>query len=151
MDVSNEPYFSRVLHVSKKGRQNRRNWADRKANLTLIREQAQTSHRITPRGPAPTMPGFSLIQIGPVIVVLPTLLDSAPEEVQSRYYARAISNATGRCPICTEVASSGLDRAEITHDNDCPVLAVPGDTSWFDPRHLETVKTLRAKDKGHDA
>lgn len=85
------------------------------------------------------MPGWSIYQVGDVIVGMPTLLPTAPQSIKRRYLTRIICNATGTCPACKATAgdpetSEPIPQAQVEHEINCPISGDAGiQERWFDP------------------
>lgn len=118
--------------------------ADERARHAQGRDRAARNPAITNLGPISDMPGWTAHVVGGrggVLVVLPTLLPGAPASLQRRVRDRILTNATGRCPRCGEVAQEpekapggGMGTEGLAHADDCRVLITPADVRWFDPR-----------------
>lgn len=103
---------------------------------------------------APAPPGWAVWRAGGPggpVTALPALLSSAPSDVRRRYFARVVTNTTGRCPLCSAVAGITPDsptperpgawhvmpvKVAVTHSSDCPATFAEADRRHFDPRAI---------------
>jgi hypothetical protein len=83
------------------------NFADIRAAFARSWDVAESVWPEVEQAPVPTPPGFVAWRIvgTRACTVMPQLLPNAPFRVRHAYEARVISNLTGKCPICLQVAS----------------------------------------------
>jgi hypothetical protein len=122
----------------------RRSKADRKAQITGAWSKATADKQIKNFGPIGDLPGCSGFGVGGkggALIVLPTLREDAPEDVQLAYYGRVIANGTGRCPRCAAVAS--VETGQMSHENECEVGSFEDlADKWCDPIGLATAEAI---------
>lgn len=117
------------------------NWADRRALRTRVRERALATFLADQHmegEDVEQLPGFTMWTLGPAKVVMPTLLEGAPQEVTRAYVGRIVANATGECPECGEITEDrreGVVGSELSHFDDCTVYRLEViSEGWLDPR-----------------